>query len=150
FDHDHFSKEKLPARDMTSTPIPFYWPNGWSRTSREQPGGPLLSFSGSLRTVGGRPLTAPTYGPSHLSAVPILFSWHSNGCGRSEWRQQPPSSTLTSMPSMHRSSNCSTRPCAANPSPWAAGWCSPPRMKPSHLESVAVCRDGGPVSCVHN
>jgi hypothetical protein len=39
FDHDHFSKEKLPARDMTSTPIPFYWPNGWSRTSREQPGG---------------------------------------------------------------------------------------------------------------
>ena len=30
------------------------------------------------------------------------------------------------------------------------GVCSPPRMKPSHLESVAVCRDGGPVSCVHN
>jgi hypothetical protein len=43
FDHDHFSKEKLPARDMTSTPIPFYWPNGWSRTSREQP---RLSFRG--------------------------------------------------------------------------------------------------------
>src|SRR5262249_2436924 len=33
FDHDHCSKEKLPGRDMTSTPIPFYWPNGWSRTS---------------------------------------------------------------------------------------------------------------------
>src|SRR5262249_2523242 len=28
FDHDHCSKEKLPGRDMTSTPIPFYWPNG--------------------------------------------------------------------------------------------------------------------------
>src|SRR5262249_61178445 len=38
FDHDHFSKEKLPGRDMTSTPFPFYWPNGWSRTSREQSG----------------------------------------------------------------------------------------------------------------
>jgi hypothetical protein len=45
FDHDHFSKEKLPARDMTSTPIPFYWPNGWSRTSREQP---RLSFRNSV------------------------------------------------------------------------------------------------------
>jgi hypothetical protein len=33
FDHDHFSKEKLPARDMTSTRIPFYWPNGWSPES---------------------------------------------------------------------------------------------------------------------
>src|SRR5215471_5936080 len=72
-----------------------------------------------------------------------LFPFCSHGCGQSGWRQQPPSSTLTSMPSMHRSSNCSTRPCGANPSPWAAGWCSPPRMKPSHLESVAVCRDGG-------
>jgi hypothetical protein len=35
FDHDHFSKEKLAGRDMTSTTTPFYWPNGWSRTSRE-------------------------------------------------------------------------------------------------------------------
>src|SRR5215813_12786361 len=33
---------------MTSIPIPFYWPNGWSRTSREQPGAPLLSVSGSV------------------------------------------------------------------------------------------------------
>src|SRR5215813_12455896 len=41
------------------------------------------------------------------------------------------------MPSMHRSSSCSTRPCAAKPSPLAAGWYSPPRMKPSHLESVS-------------
>jgi len=48
FDHDLFSKEKLPARDMTSTPIPFYWPNGWSRTSREQPGGTSPKFSGSV------------------------------------------------------------------------------------------------------
>src|ERR1700730_18601947 len=47
-----------------------------------------------------------------------------------------------SMHSMHRSSNCSTRPCAANPLPLAAGWCSPPRTKPSHLELVAGCRDG--------
>ena len=38
----------------------------------------------------------------------------------------------------------------ANPSPWAAGWCSPPRMKPSHLESAAVCRDGELVISVHN
>ena len=45
FDHDHVSKEKLPARDMTPTPIPFYWPNGWSRTSREQP---RLSFRDSV------------------------------------------------------------------------------------------------------
>src|SRR5262249_56179894 len=70
--------------------------------------------------------------------------------GRSGWRQQPPSSTLTSMPFMHRSSNCSTRPYAANPSPLAAGWCSLPRTKPSHLESVAVCQGGGLVSCVRN
>jgi hypothetical protein len=28
-----FSKEKLPGRDMTSTRIPFYWPNGWSPES---------------------------------------------------------------------------------------------------------------------
>jgi hypothetical protein len=48
FDHDHFSKEKLPGRDMTSTPIPFYWPNGWSRTSREQPG-----TSPELQWLGG-------------------------------------------------------------------------------------------------
>src|SRR5262249_3203893 len=41
FDPDHCYKEKLPGRDMTSTPIPFYWPNGRSRTS-------LLSFSGSV------------------------------------------------------------------------------------------------------
>src|SRR5215469_16095429 len=45
--------------------------------------------------------------------------------------------------SMHRSNNYSTRRCAANPSPLAAGWCSPPRMKQSHLVSAAVCRDGG-------
>src|SRR5262245_57387003 len=70
--------------------------------------------------------------------------------GRSGWRQQPPSSTLTSMPSTHPSSNCLTRPCAANPSPLAAGWCSPPHIKPSHLESVAVCRDAGLVSCVRS
>jgi hypothetical protein len=43
-----FSKEKLPGRDMTSTPIPFYWPNGWSRTSREQPGG-----ASKLQWLGG-------------------------------------------------------------------------------------------------
>src|SRR5262245_37301155 len=42
------SPKKLPGRDMTSIPIPFYWPNGWSRTSREQPGAPLLSVSGSV------------------------------------------------------------------------------------------------------
>src|SRR5262245_18083156 len=52
FDHDHFSKENLPARDMTSTPIPFYWPNGWSRTTREQPGG----TSPKLQWLGGEPL----------------------------------------------------------------------------------------------
>src|SRR6516165_8472638 len=71
-------------------------------------------------------------------------------CGRSGWRRQPPSFTLTSMRSMHRSSNCLTRPCAANPSPLAAGWYSPPRTKPSHLESVAVCQDAGLVSCVRS
>src|SRR6516225_1187649 len=62
FDHDDFSKEKLPARDMTSTPIPFYWPNGWSRTSREPPG-TSPSFSGSVvnrwrKTTNGSDLRA--------------------------------------------------------------------------------------------
>src|SRR5262249_809585 len=70
--------------------------------------------------------------------------------GRSGWRQQPPSSTRTSMPSMHRSSNCSTRPYAANPSPLAAGQCTPRRTKPSHLGSVAVCQVGGLVRLVRH
>src|SRR6516162_8385129 len=59
---------------MTSTPIPFYWPNGWSRTSREQPGtSPKLQW---LITVGRRPLTA-----SDLWTLPIdpLFPFCSYG-----------------------------------------------------------------------
>jgi DNA polymerase IV len=44
------------------------------------------------------------------------------------------------MPSMHQSSNYSTRRCAANPLPLAAGWCSPHRMKQSHLVSAAGWR----------
>src|SRR5215831_8075795 len=68
FDHDHFSKEKLPGPDMTSTPIPFYWPNGWSRTS-------LLSFSGSVanrwrKTANGSDLwTFPLTLCSHFVLV---------------------------------------------------------------------------------
>src|SRR5215468_4907318 len=54
----------------------------------------------------------------------------------------PPSCMRISMLSMRQSNNYSTLRCAANPSPLAAEWYSPPRMKQSHLGSVAVCRAG--------
>jgi aerobic C4-dicarboxylate transport protein len=81
-------------------------------------------FGVSLALVGAKAQQVT----SLIDAVSIvLFRAMGLIVRRSGWRQQPPSSTLTSMPSMHRSSNCSTRPCGANPSPWAAGWCSPVR-----------------------
>ena len=54
------------------------------------------------------------------------------------------------MPSTLQSSSCSTRPCAASPSPLAAGLCLPLHTKPRPLESAAVCRDGALVSFVRN
>src|SRR5450755_1083675 len=42
------------------------------------------------------------------------------------------------MPSTHQSSNCSTHPCAASPSPWAAGLCLP-----LHYEAKAFGISGG-------
>jgi CO/xanthine dehydrogenase Mo-binding subunit len=56
--------------------------------------------------------------------------------------------TLT--PSMPRSSKVSTRPCAASPSPSAAGSCLPRPTKPWRLESAAGCRDGRPASSVRS
>ena len=85
FDHDHFSKEKLPGRDMTSTPIPFYWPNGWSRTSREQPGtSPELQWLGGTRiSVGRRPLGLR---PRDLPIDPLFpFCSHGAVMGMDGW-----------------------------------------------------------------
>ena len=77
FDHDHFSKETLPGRDMTSTPIPIYWPNGWSRTSREQPGtSPKLQWLGGAHNRctkpanGFDPWTFPLTRCSHFVLMP--------------------------------------------------------------------------------
>ena len=66
------------------------------------------------------------------------------------WKQQPPSSMRTSMPSMHRSSNCSIRPCAASPSLSAVASCLPLHTKPRPSASAAACRDGGRASFVRN
>src|SRR5262245_56420475 len=69
---------------------------------------------------------------------------------RSGWTQQPPSFTPTSMPSMHRLSNCSIRRCAANPLRLAAESYWPHRTRLKHSESAAACRVGGRASFVRN
>src|SRR5258705_13854084 len=66
------------------------------------------------------------------------------------WKPQPPSSTPTSMPSMHRSSNCSTPLYVANPLPSAVVSSSRLHTKPRYLESAAACRGGGRASFVRN
>jgi hypothetical protein len=75
------SPKKLPGRDMTSTPVASYRPNGWSRTSREQPAGPLLSFSGSVanrwrKTANGSDLW--TF-PLTRCPIDLLFPFCSHG-----------------------------------------------------------------------
>ena len=50
------------------------------------------------------------------------------------------------MPSTPRSSSCSTRPCAASPSPSAAGSCSPLPTKPRPSGCAAACRGGARAS----
>ena len=65
------------------------------------------------------------------------------------WRPQPPSSTPTSTPSMPRSSNCSTRRCAASRSPSAAGSCWPLPTKRRPSGSQAACRAAGARALSH-
>ena len=69
---------------------------------------------------------------------------------RSGWKRQPPSSMRTWMPSMPRSSSCSTLRCAASPSPSVAGLCLPLLTKPRPSGSAAACRDGRRASSVRN
>src|SRR5262249_22757690 len=91
-------------------------PGGRSRTiDRSNLNGFRAGADAQGTSAGHENLEASVVVTITIDQLPVFVG------GRSGWRQQPPSSTLTSMPSMHRSSNCSTRPYAANPSPLAAG-----------------------------
>src|ERR1700719_1892170 len=57
------------------------------------------------------------------------------------WQRRPPSSTLTWMPFMPPSSNCSTPRSVANLSPSVVGLCLPLLTKPGPSGSAVACRD---------
>ena len=79
-----------------------------------------------------------------------LVTFKSSRVDLSAWKRWPPFSMRTWTPSMPRSSSCSTRRCAASPSPSAAGSCSPPPTRPRLSGCAAGCRDGRRASSVRS